>query len=172
MSASTIGPSLVSCGFGAKRSAAIVRIIDHRSLARGPRSGRGDSHVADVNRRLLSGRARRRASASCVAPSARDRVTWPSQSHPRLLEMEQHALRTGSRLVLVVDDDPKIVRLVRAYLEREGFAVKTASDGRTALQLVGDEMPDLIVLDLMLPELDGLSVARRVREESDVPILM
>ncbi len=86
--------------------------------------------------------------------------------------MEQHALRTGSRLVLVVDDDPKIVQLVRAYLEREGFAVKTASDGRTALQLVGDEMPDLIVLDLMLPELDGLSVARRVREESDVPILM
>jgi DNA-binding response OmpR family regulator len=81
-------------------------------------------------------------------------------------------LRTASRLVLVVDDDPKIVQLVRAYLEREGFVVKTASDGRMALELFRDAMPDLIVLDLMLPELDGMSVARRVREDSDVPILM
>lgn len=86
--------------------------------------------------------------------------------------MEHLALRTASPLILVVDDDPKIVQLVRAYLEREGFAVKTAADGRTALHLVGDEMPDLIVLDLMLPELDGMSVARKVREDSDVPILM
>lgn len=86
--------------------------------------------------------------------------------------MEHLALRTASPLILVVDDDPKIVQLVRAYLEREGFGVKTAADGRTALHLVGDEMPDLIVLDLMLPELDGMSVARKVREDSDVPILM
>jgi DNA-binding response OmpR family regulator len=74
--------------------------------------------------------------------------------------------------ILVVDDDPKIAQLVRAYLEREGFAVVTAGDGLAALAAVGELRPRLIVLDLMLPELDGLSVARRVREESEVPILM
>jgi DNA-binding response OmpR family regulator len=74
--------------------------------------------------------------------------------------------------ILVVDDDPKIAQLVRAYLEREGFAVVTARDGLAALAAVAELRPRLIVLDLMLPELDGLSVARRVREESDVPILM
>lgn len=74
--------------------------------------------------------------------------------------------------ILVVDDDPKIAQLVRAYLEREGFAVVTAGDGLAAVAAVGELRPRLIVLDLMLPELDGLSVARRVREESDVPILM
>lgn len=74
--------------------------------------------------------------------------------------------------ILVVDDDPKIVQLVGAYLEREGFAVTSAGDGIAALAAVREHQPRLIVLDLMLPELDGLSVARRVREESDVPILM
>lgn len=74
--------------------------------------------------------------------------------------------------VLVVDDDPKIVQLVRAYLEREGFAVLTTGDGRSALDLIRTRRPRLVVLDLMLPELDGLAVARLVREESDVPILM
>ena len=74
--------------------------------------------------------------------------------------------------VLVVDDDPKIVQLVRAYLEREGFAVATAGDGRAALAAIRDLAPRLIVLDLMLPEVDGMTVARRVREDSDTPILM
>ena len=74
--------------------------------------------------------------------------------------------------ILVVDDDPKIAQLVRAYLEREGFPVVTASDGIAALDAVREYRPRLIVLDLMLPELDGLSVARRVRGESEVPILM
>ena len=74
--------------------------------------------------------------------------------------------------VLVVDDDPKIVRLVRTYLEREGFAVVTAMDGRTALQVIREQPPQLIVLDLMLPELDGLALLRIVREDSDMPVLM
>ncbi|HEV8469339.1 MAG TPA: response regulator transcription factor [Candidatus Limnocylindria bacterium] len=74
--------------------------------------------------------------------------------------------------ILVVDDDPKIAHLVRAYLEREGFSVASAGDGIAALAAVRERPPRLIVLDVMLPELDGLSVARRVREESDVPILM
>jgi DNA-binding response OmpR family regulator len=77
-----------------------------------------------------------------------------------------------TRPILVVEDDPKIAQLVRAYLEREGFGVAMARDGISALAAVHEHRPRLIVLDLMLPELDGLSVARRVREESDVPILM
>ena len=74
--------------------------------------------------------------------------------------------------MLVVDDDPKIVQLVRAYLEREGFPVVTAADGRAALAAIQARTPRLIVLDLMLPEIDGMTVARRVREDSDIPILM
>lgn len=79
---------------------------------------------------------------------------------------------SGERPILVVDDDVKIVRLVRAYLEREGYRVVAAHNGRQALERVADSRPLLIVLDLMLPEIDGLEVARRVRQESDVPILV
>src|SRR2546428_4371770 len=74
--------------------------------------------------------------------------------------------------ILVVDDDSKIVQLVRAYLEREGYPVVTAGDGRAAPAAIEQHAPGLIVLDLMLPELDGMTGARRVREDSDVPILM
>jgi DNA-binding response OmpR family regulator len=75
-------------------------------------------------------------------------------------------------VVLVVDDDPKIVALVRAYLVRAGFDVVTAGDGRDALRLIHEVRPRLVVLDLMLPELDGLAVTREARRESDVHILM
>ena len=81
-------------------------------------------------------------------------------------------MRDAAGPILVVDDDPKIVQLVRAYLEREGFDVVTAADGRAALDAIEAHHPRLIVLDLMLPVLDGLTVARQVREDSDVPILM
>ncbi|HKW69010.1 MAG TPA: response regulator transcription factor [Candidatus Dormibacteraeota bacterium] len=74
--------------------------------------------------------------------------------------------------VLVVDDDPKIVSLVKAYLEREGFRVVTAADGATALRSFNEHHPGLIVLDLMLPELDGLALMRIIRERSSVPIVM
>jgi DNA-binding response OmpR family regulator len=74
--------------------------------------------------------------------------------------------------VLVVDDDPKIVSLVKTYLEREGFRVITAADGRAALDAFNAYEPGLIVLDLMLPELDGLALMRIVRERSRVPIVM
>jgi two-component system, OmpR family, response regulator ResD len=74
--------------------------------------------------------------------------------------------------ILVVDDDPKIVSLVRMYLEREGFRVTTANDGRAALSAIDEAPPRLIVLDLMLPELDGMTVMRRVRERSAVPVVM
>ena len=75
-------------------------------------------------------------------------------------------------LVLVVDDDPKIVALVRAYLVSGGFDVATAADGVHALRLIRERRPRLVVLDLMLPEVDGLQVTREVRRWSDVPILM
>ncbi|MDP9264700.1 MAG: response regulator transcription factor [Chloroflexota bacterium] len=86
--------------------------------------------------------------------------------------MELKAIRADQGPILVVDDDPKIVQLVRVYLEREGLPVITAGDGREALAVISERSPRLIVLDLMLPEIDGMTVARRVREDSDVPILM
>ncbi len=74
--------------------------------------------------------------------------------------------------ILVVDDDPKIVALVRTYLERERYPVVTAADGREALDAIDRLAPRLVVLDLMIPEIDGLTVMRRARELGDVPILV
>jgi DNA-binding response OmpR family regulator len=74
--------------------------------------------------------------------------------------------------ILVVDDDPKIVALVRAYLERERFRVVTAADGRAALRAIEEHAPRLVVLDLMLPEVDGLAVIRQTRAMGDIPILV
>ncbi|TKJ29040.1 MAG: DNA-binding response regulator [Chloroflexi bacterium B3_Chlor] len=74
--------------------------------------------------------------------------------------------------VLVVDDDPGIVKLVRAYLEQDGFQVLAAYDGKKAMQIARHDKPDLVVLDLMLPEMDGWDVCRALRKESDVPIVM
>jgi len=76
------------------------------------------------------------------------------------------------KTILVVDDEPKIVQLARDYLEHAGFAVLAASDGPTALQAARASKPDLIVLDLGLPQLDGLDVTRSIRKDSDVPIIM
>ena len=74
--------------------------------------------------------------------------------------------------VLVVDDDPGIVKVVRAYLEQEGFQVLVAYDGKKAMHIARHDKPDLVVLDLMLPEMDGWDVCRALRKESDVPIIM
>jgi len=74
--------------------------------------------------------------------------------------------------VLVVDDDVKTVELVKLYLNRDGYQVLTAYDGVEALRLARESHPDLIVLDLMLPGIDGLKVCRTLRNESDVPIIM
>jgi len=76
------------------------------------------------------------------------------------------------KTVLVVDDEPKIVQLARDYLEHAGFKVASASDGREALASFRSSAPDLIVLDLGLPHVDGLDVARAVRKTSNVPIVM
>jgi DNA-binding response OmpR family regulator len=77
-----------------------------------------------------------------------------------------------NELILVVDDDPKITRLAKDYLEKNGLRVLTAKDGPTALAIARREKPDLIVLDLMLPGMDGWEVCRLIRRESDVPIIM
>jgi DNA-binding response OmpR family regulator len=74
--------------------------------------------------------------------------------------------------ILVVDDEPRIVQLVRDYLEHSGFAVLVATDGQSALRAARTGRPDLVVLDLALPGLDGLDVARALRREGDVPIIM
>ena len=74
--------------------------------------------------------------------------------------------------ILVVDDEPKIVQLARDYLEHAGYRVVTAADGRAALESVSADQPDLLVLDLGLPGLDGLEVTRRLRQAGDLPIVM
>ncbi|NNF64661.1 MAG: response regulator transcription factor [Acidimicrobiia bacterium] len=76
------------------------------------------------------------------------------------------------KTVLVVDDELKITRLVRDYLHQAGFSVLTAADGQSALAVARSEKPDMIVLDLGLPGLDGLDVTRALRATSDVPIIM
>jgi two-component system alkaline phosphatase synthesis response regulator PhoP len=78
----------------------------------------------------------------------------------------------AGKRVLVVDDDVKTVELVKLYLNRDGYRLSTAYDGIEALRLARESHPDLIVLDLMLPGMDGLEVCRTIRNESDVPIIM
>ena len=75
-------------------------------------------------------------------------------------------------LVLVVDDDLKVAQLVEAYLKRAGYRVAIAQDGLKALKMIRELSPALVVLDVMLPELDGKAVARAAREENDVSIIM
>jgi two-component system alkaline phosphatase synthesis response regulator PhoP len=76
------------------------------------------------------------------------------------------------KTVLVVEDELKIARLVRDYLQQAGFGVLEAADGPSALSLARSHKPDMVVLDLGLPEMDGLDVARRLRTDSAVPIIM
>ena len=74
--------------------------------------------------------------------------------------------------ILLVDDDPQLIRLVRANLESVGYRVLVAMDAHSALETVNMEMPELILLDIMLPEVDGYELCQRIREFSDVPIIM
>lgn len=74
--------------------------------------------------------------------------------------------------VLVVDDDVKITKLLKSYFDKEGFMTYLAHEGTNAVSLVRDKEPDIIILDLMLPGMDGYEVTRKLRRDSDVPILM
>jgi DNA-binding response OmpR family regulator len=79
---------------------------------------------------------------------------------------------TDELTILVVDDEPNILEVVSAYLRRELYKVVTATDGEAALKQFAETSPDLVVLDVMLPRLDGLEVCRRVRATSNTPIIM
>ena len=74
--------------------------------------------------------------------------------------------------ILAVDDEPRVLKLLKANLESSGYAVLTAEDGEQALQVMERELPDLVLLDLMLPKMDGYAVCRRIREFSAVPVIM
>jgi len=74
--------------------------------------------------------------------------------------------------ILVVEDEPSIAEVVGLYLQRAGYQVQTASDGKIAMAILEEGIPDLVILDLMLPEIDGLSLTRWLRDRSDVPIIM
>ena len=81
-------------------------------------------------------------------------------------------MATQKRRILVVEDDHKTAELVKLYLERDGYQVMTAYDGLQGLDLARDGSPDLVVLDLLLPGINGMDVCRKLRQESDVPIIM
>jgi DNA-binding response OmpR family regulator len=74
--------------------------------------------------------------------------------------------------ILVVEDEPSIAEVVGLYLQRAGYQVQTAADGKVAMTILEKGIPDLVILDLMLPEIDGLSITRWLRDRSDVPIIM
>lgn len=74
--------------------------------------------------------------------------------------------------ILVVEDEPSIAEVVGLYLQRAGYQVQTATDGKVAMSKLEAHIPDLVVLDIMLPEVDGLSLTRWLRDRSDVPIIM
>ena len=76
------------------------------------------------------------------------------------------------RKILVVDDEPKVCDLIKAYLEKDGYEVILAGDGKSAVEKARSHKPDLIVLDLNLPVMDGIEVFRTVRAVSDIPVIM
>ena len=81
-------------------------------------------------------------------------------------------MATTKRRIVIVEDDHKTADIVRMYLERDGFDVLIAYDGLDGLDLARDESPDLVILDLLMPGLNGIEVCRALRQESDVPIIM
>ena len=78
----------------------------------------------------------------------------------------------NSTQILVIEDEPSILEVVNLYLKRAGYHVSTAADGQQAMDFLQVQMPDLVILDLMLPKVDGLTITRWLRDRSDVPIIM
>jgi len=81
-------------------------------------------------------------------------------------------MNESAKKILIVDDEPQILRVLQAYLEKEGYKVVTAKDGKIAISVFDLENPDFIILDLNLPGMDGLDVCREIRKDSNVPIMM
>jgi DNA-binding response OmpR family regulator len=88
------------------------------------------------------------------------------------IAMENDALRYGSYKVLVVDDDERLLALARLSLSRNGVEVETATTSTDALEMFGDLKPDLVILDIVMPDLSGWEVLRRIRESSDVAVML
>ena len=86
--------------------------------------------------------------------------------------MYDKTMDATTKKILVVDDERQIVKVVKAYLEKAGFAVVSAADGSAALAVFQHEKPDLVILDLNLPGLDGMEVCRTIRRTSEVPVMM
>src|SRR3954469_6251835 len=135
-----------------------------RTASAGPEAARGAAW-------RLCGSASRTGRAQ--KPISTEPSTRSSRRGARFVRTRSADMRPSSdRPILVVDDDAKIVRLVRTYLEREGYPVIEASDGRQALSLIARHDPQLVVLDLMLPGIDGTTVIRAVRRTADTPIVV
>ena len=95
----------------------------------------------------------------------------PARSEPKR-RIEQHEKFPAMTKILIIEDEPAIVELVTMYLDKEGFETAAAYDGLEGLVAVKRDQPDLVILDLMLPELDGWEVCRRLRKDTDIPIIM
>jgi DNA-binding response OmpR family regulator len=78
----------------------------------------------------------------------------------------------GIHRILIVDDDPSILKFIKANLEARGYGVLTAADGEEAIRISQKEKPDLLILDIVMPEMAGFEVCRKIREWSNVPIIM
>ena len=78
----------------------------------------------------------------------------------------------NNALIYVIEDEPSIAEVVNLYLRRAGYLVILFSDGQSAMDKLAQQLPDLVVLDLMLPKVDGLSITRWIRDRSDIPIIM
>jgi two-component system KDP operon response regulator KdpE len=88
------------------------------------------------------------------------------------MESELPKFSPKGKVVLVVDDEPRMVEFIRMNLDLEGYRVSTASNGREAIERVREDLPDLVLLDVMMPEMDGFEALRRTREISTVPVIM
>jgi len=93
-------------------------------------------------------------------------------SEGAVMELSTTDTLNGVALVLVVEDEPEIAEILEGYLRREGFRTERASDGPQALNLVWAAQPDLVLLDIMLPEMDGLEVLRRIRNHGNTPVIL
>ena len=113
-----------------------------------------------------------------ISRARQDSNLRPLAPEASALSTELRALRANRNLVsmprvLVVDDDPQVVRLLRVNLELEGYEVVSANDGNEALEAVASEDPDLVICDVMMPGMDGIEVVRRLRaDKQTVPVVM
>ena len=123
----------------------------------------------DAARFTLADHMRRHPPQECLRPNHSLKI-WGALGVVR--ERRPTILLVAKARILVVDDDPTVVEVLTRYLDNEGFEVRSAADGNAALEAATQDPPDLVVLDLMLPEMHGLDVFRRIRLMGRVPVIM